>query len=75
MANGVKIAVLDDYVHFAEGAADWGSLPGAQVDFFYDILLNQDALVKRLAPYEALSRPASGPASRVESLSDCQTCV
>ncbi|MDA1297754.1 MAG: D-2-hydroxyacid dehydrogenase family protein [Chloroflexi bacterium] len=54
MANGVKIAVLDDYVHFAEGAADWASLPGAQIDFFYDTLLDQDALVKRLAPYEVL---------------------
>ena len=29
-----KIAVLDDYWHIAEDAADWTSLQGVSVDFF-----------------------------------------
>lgn len=48
-----RIAVLDDYLHFAESAADWASL-GAQVDFFHDTLLDHDALVQRLEPYAVL---------------------
>ena len=39
MTSATKIAVLDDYLHFAEGAADWASLEGAEVDFFCEVLL------------------------------------
>lgn len=54
MAEATRIAVLDDYLHFAEGAADWNSLSGADIDFFHETLLDQDALVERLTPYEVL---------------------
>jgi len=50
----VRVAVLDDYWHVAEELADWDSLAGADVDFYYDTLLDVDALVDRLAPYEAI---------------------
>jgi len=50
----VRVAVLDDYWHVAEELADWGSLAGADVDFFYDTLLDVEALVERLTPYEAI---------------------
>ncbi len=51
-----RIAVLDDYLHFAAGAADWASVEarGGQVDFFHDTLLDEDALVQRLEPYTVL---------------------
>jgi phosphoglycerate dehydrogenase-like enzyme len=48
-----RIAVLDDYLHFAEQAADWGSLQ-AQVEFFHDTVHDPHALVKRLSPFDAL---------------------
>ena len=54
MADLTRIAVLDDYLHFAEEAADWGSLAGAQIDFFHDTVLDLDAVVQRLEPYEVL---------------------
>jgi phosphoglycerate dehydrogenase-like enzyme len=54
MTEVTRVAVLDDYLHFAEGAADWSSLSGVQIDFFHETLLDHDALVERLAPYEAL---------------------
>jgi phosphoglycerate dehydrogenase-like enzyme len=54
MAETTRIAVLDDYLHFAEGVADWGSLDGTTVEFFHDTLLNEDAVVRRLEPFEVL---------------------
>lgn len=50
-----KIAVLDDYWHVAEDAADWKSLPGAEVTFFHDTLKDPDALVQRLEPFDAIT--------------------
>ena len=50
----VRVAVLDDYWRIAEQLADWDSLEGADVDFFHDTVLDIDALVERLTPYEAL---------------------
>lgn len=49
----VRVAVLDDYWHIAEGAVDW-SLDGASVDFFYDTLIEPAEIVERLKPYDAL---------------------
>ena len=48
-----RIAVLDDYLHLAAEAAKWTSLD-AEVDFFHDTIHDTDALVARLAPYDAL---------------------
>ena len=49
-----KIAVLDDYWHIAEDAADWKSLQGVNVDFFHDTLIDLDAIIQRLHSYEIL---------------------
>jgi phosphoglycerate dehydrogenase-like enzyme len=49
-----RIAVLDDYWHIAEKAADWASLPGSGVTFFHDTLKDPDALVARLKPFDAI---------------------
>ena len=49
-----KIAVLDDYWHIAEDAADWMSLQGASVDFFHDTLIVPHDIIQRLHPYEIL---------------------
>ena len=49
-----RIAILDDYLHLVEGAADWASLPVESIDIFDDTILDQDALVDRLAPFEIL---------------------
>ena len=49
-----RIAILDDYLHLAEGSADWASLPVESIDIFDDTILDQDALVERLAPFDVL---------------------
>lgn len=49
-----RIAVLDDYLHIAQEAADWSSLPGTAVEFFHDTILDLDALVERLSGFDAL---------------------
>jgi phosphoglycerate dehydrogenase-like enzyme len=48
-----RIAVLDDYLHFAQGAADWASLD-AEVEFFADTIHDQDQLVARLQPFDVI---------------------
>ncbi|MCH7907195.1 MAG: D-2-hydroxyacid dehydrogenase family protein [Chloroflexi bacterium] len=49
-----RVAVLDDYLHIAEEAADWTSLPDTTVEFFHDTVLDQDALVDRLTGFDVL---------------------
>ena len=49
-----RMAVLDDYWRVASELADWDSLAGVDVDFFHDTLLDHDALVERLLPFEVL---------------------
>jgi phosphoglycerate dehydrogenase-like enzyme len=49
-----RMAVLDDYWRVASELADWDSLAGVDVDFFHDTLLDHDAVVERLLPYEVL---------------------
>jgi phosphoglycerate dehydrogenase-like enzyme len=49
----MRIAVLDDYLHLAKDAADWDLL-GAELVFFSDTLHDADALVTRLASFDAL---------------------
>lgn len=48
-----RIAVLDDYQGVALSFGDWGSL-GVPVDVFRDTIKDPDALVARLAPYDAI---------------------
>lgn len=50
----IRIAVLDDYLHIAEQAADWASLPDTAVEFFHDTVLEYDALVHRLSEFDVL---------------------
>jgi phosphoglycerate dehydrogenase-like enzyme len=49
------IALLDDYQNIARSFADWGRLDRrAEVTIFSDHLTGEDALVARLAPFEAV---------------------
>ena len=52
--KGRKMAVLDDYWHIAEDAADWSLLREVSVDFFHDTLIDPDAIIQRLHSYEIL---------------------
>ena len=51
----VSIAVLDDFQHVALQMADWSPLEGrADVTVFSDHLSDPDALIARLAPFDAI---------------------
>lgn len=51
----LQCAVLDDYQGVARELADWDSLaPAVRVEFFADHLADEDALVRRLAPYDVV---------------------
>jgi phosphoglycerate dehydrogenase-like enzyme len=50
----MKVAVLDDYQHVAQGIADWKRLD-AEVVFFHDHLDDEDAVAERLRPFEIVS--------------------
>jgi phosphoglycerate dehydrogenase-like enzyme len=51
----VKIAILDDYQGVALEMADWSPLDGrADIVVYRDHLYDTDALVARLAPYDAI---------------------
>jgi phosphoglycerate dehydrogenase-like enzyme len=50
-----RIAVLDDYQYVAASYADWSQLPEpVEVVEFADHVSDQDALVKRLAPFDVI---------------------
>lgn len=54
-ANATRVAILDDYQNIALDSADWKQLPSsATVDVFRDNIKDEDALVDRLRPYDAL---------------------
>lgn len=50
----MKIAVLDDYQHAAEGFADWASLDGCTTTFFHEHIGDPDALVAALEPFDVV---------------------
>lgn len=50
----MKIAILDDYQDACRKLAAWDKLAGHEVTVFRDTLKDADALVARLAPFEAL---------------------
>ncbi len=50
----LRIAVLDDYQQVAHCCADWPSIPDAETVFFSDHLIEEDALVGRLADFDVL---------------------
>ena len=51
----MRVAVLDDYQRVAREMGPWDRLgPGVEVDFFADHVAEDDALIARLEPYEAV---------------------
>src|SRR3954451_22055332 len=63
-ADGVKVAVLDDYQNVGRTFADWSNLaPRAQAVFFHDHVADLDQLAARLANFEILMlmRERTGP--------------
>ena len=51
----VRIAVLDDPMRLVAKLADWAPVNGrATVDIYHDHIYNQDALARRLAPYDII---------------------
>lgn len=49
------VAVIDDYQRAAEALADWSQLGSdAEVCFFHDTPADDDALIARLAPFDAI---------------------
>ena len=55
MGERFRVAILDDFQRVAEASADWSPLSAdAELVFFHDHLADEDALVARLAPFDAL---------------------
>jgi phosphoglycerate dehydrogenase-like enzyme len=55
MAELTRLAILDDYQGVALGMGPWGRLPPAlRIEAFTDTLADEDALVARLAPFDAI---------------------
>lgn len=55
MAGLRRIAILDDYHEIALSCADWSRVAaGAEIRVFADHLGDEDALIERLAPFDAL---------------------
>lgn len=52
----MRLAVLDDYQGVAARIVDWNCVPGIQVVPFRDHVHDQDALVNRLAAFDAVMR-------------------
>lgn len=51
----MRIAILDDYQSVALTMADWSPLEGrAEISVFTDHVVDQEALAKRLAPFDVL---------------------
>lgn len=49
-----RLAILDDYQDVTLGLGPWERLPGLQKTVFRDTIVEQDALVARLAPFDAI---------------------
>jgi phosphoglycerate dehydrogenase-like enzyme len=68
----MRVAVLDDYQRVARGLGPWDTLgPEVDVDFFADHVAGDDALIARLAPYDAvvaMRERTPFPRSRLERL-------
>lgn len=55
MNTPIRVAVLDDYQNVALRMADWSAVTArAEVTVFDDHLADEDALVTRLAPFDAV---------------------
>lgn len=49
-----RLAILDDYQGVARAMGPWESLPGLDITVFRDTLTDREALVERLAPFDAI---------------------
>ena len=53
--TGARVAILDDYQSVALTSADWSALKGkVYIDVYTDTLSDEDALVRRLEPYQII---------------------
>jgi phosphoglycerate dehydrogenase-like enzyme len=51
----MRLAIIDDYQNAALASADWSALDGrVAIDVFADLAPSRDALIARLAPYDAI---------------------
>jgi len=74
----VRIAILDDYQNVALSKGDWSSIADAQVQSFQDHLSDEDALAKRLEPFDivvAMRERTPFPRSLVERLPNLKLLV
>jgi phosphoglycerate dehydrogenase-like enzyme len=74
----VKVAILDDYQNIALSKGDWGSIPDAQVQSFQDHIADEDALARRLEPFEAIvamRERTAFPRSLVERLPNLKLLI
>jgi phosphoglycerate dehydrogenase-like enzyme len=75
--GSMRIAILDDYQHVALDFADWGSLD-AETRVFHDTLTDHDALVRRLAGFDAvvaMRERTPFPAELLRRLTDLRLLV
>ena len=49
-----RLAILDDYQGVAMGMGPWEKLAGIEITVFRDTITDRDALVQRLAPFDAI---------------------
>ena len=75
----MRIAVLDDYQGAALTSADWRSLhPDAQIEAFPEHIANEDALARKLHPFEAvvlMRERTAFPAKLIERLPNLRLIV
>jgi phosphoglycerate dehydrogenase-like enzyme len=73
--QAMRVAVLDDYQQVARGLAPWGTL---DVDFLAEHIADDDALIARLEPYEAvvaMRERTPFPRARLERLPNLKLLV
>ena len=74
-----RVAILDDYQNVAMSMADWSSLPaGVSAEAFSDHLADEDAVARRLAPFEiavAMRERTPFPRSLLERLPNLRLLV
>ena len=74
----VRIAVLDDYQNVALSKGDWAGIPDAQLQTFQDHIADEDALARRLEPFEvivAMRERTPFPRSLVERLPNLKLLI
>ncbi|MBN4053593.1 D-2-hydroxyacid dehydrogenase family protein [Haliea sp. AH-315-K21] len=74
----LKIAILDDYQNAAFAAADWDSLPDADVSVFNKYIADEDDLVETLRPFDvivAMRERTPFPASLLQQLPELKLLI